>query len=132
MTLREWLDPRLEAAPPELAAAIRELVRDAEGRAGGDGKRDGDASTIPGRLAAAALCGFDAVSGGAHAVDPRPPRGAALRLLAADAALTYAFEAAADLGGDVVGLAVRLGPRGALGARLASAGGPEARGGEVR
>lgn len=132
MTLNEWLNPRLEAAPAELAAAISELLQEACGRGGHDGGADGDASTIPGRLAAAALWGLDAVSGEDRAVERRSPRGTALRLLAADAALTYAFEAAADLGGDVVGLAARLGPRGALGARLASAGAPEARGGEVR
>lgn len=132
MTLSEWLNPRLEAAPAELAAAIRELLREAQGRGGDEGEEDGDASTIPGRLGAAALWGLDAVSSGDQAVDRSSPRGTALRLLAADAALTYAFEAAADLGGDVVGLAVRLGPRGALGARLASAGGVEARDGEVR
>ena len=132
MTLNEWLNPRLEAAPTELAVAIRELLREAQARGGDDGEADGDASTIPGRLGAAALRGLDAVSGADYAVERRAPRGTALRLLAADAALTYAFEAAADLGGDVVGLAVRLGPRGALGARLASARGPEARGGEVR
>jgi hypothetical protein len=131
VTLSEWLAPRLEAAPTELAAAIRELLREAQHR-GDAGEEDGDASTIPGRLGSAALWGLDAVSCGDDPVDRRSPHGTALRLLAADAALTYAFEAAADLGGDVVGLAVRLGPRGALGARLTSAGSPEARGGEVR
>ncbi|MGD8495814.1 MAG: hypothetical protein PVF05_06445 [Gemmatimonadales bacterium] len=111
MTLDEWLKPRLVAAPPELAAAIRELLVEA-GVDGADPASDASEG-----LAAAALRGIDEVARG-DAAPERPVRGPALRLLAADAALTYAFEAAADLGTDVVALAERLGPRGALGARL--------------
>lgn len=128
MTLNDWLNPRLAVAPPELARAIHELLREA-GR-GAPGGTDPEGATIPGRLADAALRGIDEVASGGGTAD-RSARGMALRLLAADAALTYAFEAAADLDGDVVGLATRLGPRGALGARLATAGGPEAHPGEV-
>ena len=115
MTPEDWLEPRLGSAPPELAAAIRRLLdetRDstAPGAAGfGSG-------AIPDVLAGAALRGLDGVVE-RTAVD-RSSRAGALRLLAADASLTYAFEAAADLGLDAVELADRLGPRGALGARL--------------
>jgi hypothetical protein len=108
-------------APPELAAAIRELLAET----GGDGA--GPAFTVPDGLAAAALRGIDEVACRDAAPD-RPVRDTALRLLAADAALTYAFEAAADLGADVVVLAERLGPRGALGARLSGRSGDAAAG----
>lgn len=109
MTLDGWLEPRLAEAPSELADAIRQLVCEA-----GDESVD-----IPGRLGAAALRGFDDVLT-ETAADLRSRR-AALRLLAADASLTYAFESAADLGLDVVDLADGLGPRGALGAMLDAA-----------
>lgn len=111
MTLDEWLSPRLVAAPPELAAAIRELLVEA----GVDPASPETA--VPDGLAVAALRGIDDVARCDGGPD-RPSRGPALRLLAADAAFTYAFEAAADLGIDVVALAERLGPRGALGVRL--------------
>lgn len=114
MTLDGWLEPRLAEAPPELADAIRQLV----------GELDEDDADIPGRLAAAALRGFDDVLT-ETAADLRSRR-AALRLLAADASLTYAFEAAADLDVDVVDLADRLGPRGVLGAMLGAAAAGEA------
>lgn len=111
MTLDGWLEPRLAKAPTELADAIRQLVREA----------DEDGTDIPARLAAAALRGFDDVLT-ETAADLRSRR-AALRLLAADASLTYAFEAAADLDIDVVELADGLGPRGVLGAMLDAAAG---------
>lgn len=109
MTLDDWLEPRLAAAPPELADALRQLVREPAD----------DGGDIPGRLAAAALRGFEDVLA-ETAADLRSRR-AALRLLVADATLTYAFESAADLGLDVVDLADGLGPRGALGAMLDAA-----------
>lgn len=109
MTLDDWLEPRLAETPPELADAIRLLVRES----------DEDRVDIPGRLAAAALRGFDDVLA-ETAADLRSRR-AALRLLAADASLTCAFEAAVDLDTDVVDLTERLGPRGALGAMLDAA-----------
>jgi len=129
VTLNEWLAPRLALAPPDLAGAIRELLREADNASALDHQEVGDAETIPARLAVAALCGIDGVACGDEVTDRR--RGTALRLLAADAALTYAFEAAADLGSDVVRLAARLGPRGALGDRLATGSVPEATPGEV-
>ncbi len=106
MTLDGWLEPRLAEAPSELADAIRQLVCEL----------DEDGADIPGRLAAAALRGFDDVL--TETAGDLRSRRAALRLLAADASLTYAFEAAADLGIDVVEMADGLGPRGALGAML--------------
>lgn len=102
-----WLEPRLRAAPRELAEAVRELV--GEVRA----EETVESAEVPDVLAAAALRGFDGVL-----VETAPARGAALRLLAADASLTYAFEAAASLGTDVEKLALRIGPGGELGRRL--------------
>ena len=102
-----WLEPRLVGAPVELAAAVRELLGEVEADA------DGRFPDVPEALVAAALLGFDGVL---EPVDAA--REVALRLLAADAALTYAFEAAASLGRDVDGLAMRIGPGGELGRRL--------------
>ncbi len=106
--IARWLEPRLAGAPAELAEAVRGLVREVEPVS------DGVEPAVPEILAAAALRGFDGVLGPGD-----PPRETALRLLAADAALTYAFEAAATLCMDVGELALRLGPRGELGRRLA-------------
>lgn len=122
MTLESWLEPRLAETPPELADAIRELVREVEGLTAASGPAAsgsaaaGSPATIPERLAVAALGGFEDVLA-ETAADLRSRR-AALRLLAADASLTYAFEAAADLDLEVVELAGRLGPRGRLGTLL--------------
>ena len=102
-----WLEARLAGAPPELAEAVRGLIREV---------RVGEAvegADVPGVLAAAALTGLDGVL-----AEAAPAREAALRLLAADASLTYAFEAAASLGTDVEALALRIGPGGELGRRL--------------
>ena len=104
-----WLETRLAAAPPELAADVRALVRDAEGDGSDEG---GDA--IAELLARAALAGLGEV------VEGLGRRDSALRLLSADAALTFAFEAAADLGGDVRALCQNLGPRGEFGRRLST------------
>lgn len=102
-----WLEPRLAGAPAELAAAVRELLGEVETDA------DGGFLDVPETLAAAALLGFEGVLERAD-----PAREVALRLLAADAALTYAFEAAASLGRDVDDLAMRIGPGGELGRRI--------------
>ena len=67
----------------------------------------------PRALAAAALAGLDEVAEG------EGERADALRLLAADAALTWAFEAATETG-RVVELARTVGLEGELGRRLAS------------
>ncbi len=103
-TLR-WLEPRLVTAPAELSADIRSLVA---------GLPDSDLQDPVLGLAAAALAGLQQVARGAGV------RREALRLLAADAALTYAFEAAADSGRSEE-LAEWVGLRGELGQRLAEA-----------
>lgn len=135
----EWLRPRLERVPEELAGAVRDCVRRAggggeapadgpapaggpapTGREGGlEGDEPGDPGATSGReavpetLARAAVEEFERVGGGSA------DREAAVRLLAADACLTYAFEAAADLGADVPGLADAVGLQGRIGTRLA-------------
>ena len=104
LTLETWLTGRLESAPPELAEAVRPLVRGclAEGEDG---------------LVRAAL---DAL---AAATEGDATRDDAVTLLAADAILTYALEAAADpaLGGSAARaseLAARIGPGGLIGERF--------------
>ena len=102
-----WLDERLDEAPSELAMDVRRLVRTV-----GDEAPDDSVDAIATLLARAGLSGLDEI------VEGRGGRETALRLLAADAALTLAFEAAAELGGDVQALCTRLGPCGELGRRL--------------
>lgn len=102
-----WLEPRLVGAPRELAEAVRELVGEVDLNA------DNSGLGVPETLAAAAMLGFEGVLEQAD-----PEREVALRLLAADAALTYAFEAAASLGQDVDQLALLIGAGGELGRRL--------------
>lgn len=115
MTTDRWLDPRLQGAPPELAAAVRGLL---EPDAGEPASSEAQAE-VPDRLAAAAIRGFGAVL---QPADPSPrSHEVALRLLAADALLTYAFEAAADLDLDIDGLAERIGPGGTFGTLLVAA-----------
>ena len=104
ITLGTWLEARLPAAPPELADAIRARV---EGVLG-----DGEEG-----LVSVALDALEAAAGGAGS------RGSAIELLAADAILTYALEAAADpeLGGSAaraLRLSRRIGPAGLIGDRL--------------
>lgn len=108
--VRRWLDARLSEIPAALAGAVRSLlagspVADPEGGA-------------PEAMADGALVGLERVAGGGAARDR------ALELLAADALLTYAFEAAAEpaLGGSAAAaaaLADRVGPAGRLGRRAA-------------
>jgi len=104
LALEAWLAGRLESAPAELAEAVWPLVR---GRLadGADG------------LVRAAL---DAL---AVAAQGEANRSEAVTLLAADAILTYALEAAADpaLGGSAARasrLAERAGPGGLIGERF--------------
>lgn len=104
LTLETWLAGRLASAPPELAEAVWPLVRGrlAEGEHG---------------LVQAAL---DAL---ATAKEGEATRAEAVTLLAADAILTYALEAAADpdLGGSAARaseLAARIGPGGLIGERF--------------
>ena len=102
--LDDWLEPKLEEVSDELAAAVRACVdrlpaRDAEG-------------SVSETLARAALLEFDRLVSGAQG------RKNAVRLLAADATLTYAFEAAAELDEDLEALVHTVGLRGALGQRV--------------
>ena len=104
LTLETWLARRLKSAPPELEEAVWPLVRGrlAEGEDG---------------LVQAAL---DAL---AAATEGDGTRADAVTLLAADAILTYALEAAADpaLGGSAARaseLAARIGPGGLIGERF--------------
>lgn len=99
-----WLEPRLEEVPAELADAVRACVR----RVGEDAGSDG----VAGLLAEAAVAEFDRV------LELPQSRENAVRLLAADASLTYAFEATADLGEDPVALSDAAGIRGRIGERL--------------
>lgn len=104
-----WIRRRAGSVPEELSREVQACLASVP---------PGSASCGQGeRLAAAALRTLDDVAAGPG------DREAALRLLAADASLTYAFEAAAELGEDVLALADGLGVRGALGDRLAEAGG---------
>ncbi len=98
--LATWVEAKLRGVPEELADEIRLLVLQ-------DGPAAGR-SRVAEALANAALRGLDGV------VAREGDRGTALRLLAADAALTYAFQAAAELGEDVSALAERVGLGGEL------------------
>ena len=103
-TLETWLQARLREAPPELADAIRSLV-------------DGVPTDDEEGLVSVALDALETVAEG------QGTRGSAINLLAADAILTYALEAAADpgLGGSAaraLRLARRIGPRGLIGERF--------------
>ena len=107
---RDWLAPRLRDTPSDLAGDILRLL---------DGVPASELEDPPRALAMAALAGFEEVVGGSGR------RVEALRLLAADAALTYAFESAAERG-TAPELAEWIGLRGELGRRLTST--PDARG----
>jgi hypothetical protein len=99
----DWLGPRLSTAPPELAADILALI---------ESTPDLDLDDPPRALADAGLFGLGQVAAG------RGERSEALRLLAADAALTYAFEAAAERARSEE-LVAYVGLEGELGRRLA-------------
>jgi len=103
-----WLESRLGVVPPDLAEAMRDAI----------GRVDVGAKSTPAEALAevsvAELCSV---------TEAEQDRGAALRLLAADALLTYAFEAAVDpdVGGDAAAaerLAEQIGPWGSLGDRI--------------
>jgi hypothetical protein len=107
----EWLRPRLDdGVPSDLAQAVRACVRAAEAEPG---------TPVPELLARAAVSELDRLG------DRPADRETAVRLLAADAALTYAFEAAAEAGADVPALADEVGLRGLIGRRLAGLTGEE-------
>lgn len=102
-----WLEPRLREAPPRLADAVRRCLERAE--------PDEPPAGLSGWLARAAVQEFGRVRAG-RAGD----RSEAVRLLAADASLTFAFEAAADRGEDLGRLAEEWGAAGRLGRELAA------------
>lgn len=101
-----WLEGRVDEAPARLGELVRQLLERAEPEESPD--------DVAGWLAWAAYQEFVTVDGGDREGD------AALRLLAADAALTYAFEAAAEGGGDLADMARSWGAGGRLGQELAA------------
>lgn len=109
MTVGDWLDSRQPAPPPVLRAELRRALGPALGA---------DASTVrEASLAAAVSLLEEALAAGCR------DRAQAIVLLAADALVTYAFEAAADdpeALGERAGIAVR---------RLAALAAPSSSGG---
>lgn len=101
---REWLEVRLREAPARLSEAVRECLDRAA--------PDEEPESVGEWLASSAEQELDRIT------DEAAEEEAALRLLAADAVLTYAFEAAAEEGTDLKALAADLGPAGRLGGRL--------------
>lgn len=101
-----WLDRRLDGAPARLGELVRELLVRAE--------PEEPPEEVADWLAWAAYQEFLTVDGTDQEED------AALRLLAADAALTYAFEAAAEADSDLAAMARSWGPGGRLGRELAA------------
>lgn len=91
---RGWLAPRLEEAPEVLARAVDELLDRAADPAHGPEGVHRPNGTVPDYLAYAAICGLHRVARAEEEGD----RELASRLLAADACLTWAFEAAAEEG----------------------------------
>mgnify|MGYP006287327469 CR=1 FL=1 len=101
-----WLEPRLRDAPPRLAEAVRECL---------DRVEPGEApEALSEWLARAALEQFGRVEAGRTG-----DREEALRLLAADASLTFAFQAAAEEGEELARVADEWGASGRLGRELA-------------
>lgn len=97
-----WLERREAPPPPALQERMREAIRTVEARSeGGPGEAAGIEETL-------ARSAFHCL--GASLAEDRG-RAGALDLLAADALLTYAFEAAAERGPEAVSaLAERRGP----------------------
>lgn len=142
--VRSWLRPRLEEVPEELADAVRTAVRrglDAleEADPGGAGSGAADAGTGPGgatgrdpdRAAPEPLpdpgsvpdtLAWIAVRELDRVADAPQDREAAVRLLAADACLTWAFEAAAGSDEELEALADRSGLHGRIGRLLGRTG----------
>ena len=80
LTIAQWLDGRQPVPPPALGARLRELLGDASTR---DARETADVCLAAGERVLDALL----------RAEP-PSRDMALDLLAADALVTYAFEAA--------------------------------------
>lgn len=104
---REWIRERVDDAPPRLGAALEGILADLPASAGDEGPWD-----VMARGAVGVLRSVDADAGDHEA---------ALELLAADALLTYAFQCAAEEGGDLEEAVERWGPRGRLGEAVARA-----------
>lgn len=110
---RAWLAPKLEDVPEVLARAVDELLdRSADPGRCPEGVH-GPNGTVPDFLAYAAICGLDRVA----RMEEDRDRELASRLLAADACLTWAFEAAAEEGSaeELAELAEANGLRGRIG-----------------
>ena len=89
---RAWLSQRLEDVPARLTEAVEELLdRASRPEQRPEGVRPAGDS-VPDFLAYAAICELERVA------RQDQDRELAVRLLAADACLTWAFEAAADRG----------------------------------
>ena len=93
MTLQQWLDRRELVPPPALRRRLDDAVR-------GDALRDD--LPVPDAALEAALDLLDGLLRGADS-----SRAAALELLTADAFMTYAFEATADVPERLEALAAR-------------------------
>lgn len=83
MTVGDWLSARTDAPPPALAARLREILADS---------LDQPAGRVPEACLAAAEATLATLLHGR-----RFARDGALDLLAADALMTYAFEASGEL-----------------------------------
>lgn len=103
----EWLETRLADAPPRLSGAVLACLERAD--------PPEPAETVSDWLAWAAVGEFGRVEAGRSG-----DRDQALRLLAADASLTFAFEAAAEGRRDLERLAGEFGPAGRLGREIAA------------
>lgn len=108
---RTWLAARLEEVPPVLSDAVDEVLERAASPESRPGGVHPPADSVPDFLAYAAICELERVALEDH------DRELAVRLLAADACLTWAFEAAADAGTDeeLEALAEANGLRGRIG-----------------
>ena len=95
--LNAWLAARLPARPASLADQMRRSI------AACPAARLADAGSVADALGAVGLCALDSVAASTSTHDDL-----ALELLAADAFVTYAFEAAAEEGRDIGPLAHAL------------------------
>lgn len=95
-TTAGWLAVHDHDSPEELRAAVREAVREH-----GDSRGSSSAGHHTGLVAAAVHCLREALEIGSD-------RAAATPLLAADALLTYAVEAAAERGASLDDLSIRV------------------------
>jgi hypothetical protein len=95
-SLRSWLETRDPAPPADLASKLAECAESAPD------------AVFAGASLAEVLGGLGTWLLRPVVAGRKPAYDTALDLLAADAFVTYAFEAAAEEGGDVTGLATEL------------------------